>query len=128
MSKMIHLSDGEFRVMNAIWLSETELTQAMVMKTVNNTLDKKLNVSTYATYLRRIIRKGYLEKVYRGSENTHPIYRPTISREEYFERCAQEFQSRWSSKQILNFAISILSQQTPEERQAFVDMLLPKDN
>lgn len=121
MTKLAYLSDGEFRVMNAIWSSEKELTQALVMKTVNQTLDKKLNVSTFATYLRRIIRKGYLQKIDHG--DGHPTYHPLVSREEYFARTTQEFQERWSKSALLKMAMSCLSRQTQEEKQEFIKTL-----
>ena len=104
---MNHLSNGEFRVMDTIWTSEIPLTQAGVMKTVNDMLEKKLDVSTYATYLRRIISKGYLEKVYHG--DGHPTYRPTMTKDEYFERCVKEFIERWGAEKVFEVTKNYLN-------------------
>jgi len=115
------LSDGEFRIMDAIWSDESGFTQAKVMKTVNQTLDKKLNVSTFATYLRRIIRKGYLVKIDHG--DGHPTYQPQITREQYFDRNAQDFSVRWGSSKITRLAMGRLHSLSKSEASEFIDTL-----
>lgn len=116
-----NLSDGEFRIMECIWDSETEMTQALVMKTVNSTLDKKLNVSTFATYLRRMIRKGYLKKIDKG--DGHPIYCPAITRQQYFENNAQQFNGKWITNPFMRMAMGCLTRQSAEERSEFADLI-----
>ena len=121
MRKATNLSDGEFKVMSAIWASEVPMTQALVMKTVNNTLEKKLNVSTYATYLRRIITKGYLEKRYHG--DGHPTYHPTMSRDEYFDQNLREFCAKWSKDKLFELTLNKLRQLPEDEVKAFIATL-----
>jgi len=116
---MNHLSNGEFKVMDTIWTSETPLTQAGVMKAINDTLETKLNVSTYATYLRRIIAKGYLEKVHHG--DGHPTYRPTLTKTEYFERCAKEFYERWGTDMILELVKNSIRACSPEQIESLMN-------
>ncbi len=119
MGRANSLSDGEFRIMSCIWSSNQDLTQALVMKTVNSTLEKKLNVSTYATYLRRMIRKGYLVKIDLG--NGHPVYRPAITREEYFERNAQDFQHKWVTNSFAKMAMGCLARRSVKDRKEFAE-------
>lgn len=121
MRKATNLSDGEFKVMSAIWASEVPMTQALVMKTINSTLEKKLNVSTYATYLRRIMTKGYLEKRYHG--DGHPTYHPTMSRDEYFEQSLRDFCSKWSQDRLFELTLRKLRELPEEQVQEFINSL-----
>lgn len=126
MKSFSHLSNGEFRIMQAIWSSDQEMTQALVMKTVNRTLEKPLNVSTIATYLRRIIKKGYLEKINRG--DGHPIYQPVISYEEYFQRTSAEFLRRYSTSSFLKTAAAYIAKLPEEQKVKFLQELESQKN
>lgn len=84
------LSDREFEIMECVWKSEKAPTQAGIMHWVNEKNGKNLKVATIATYIRRIMWKGYLKKV--DNHDGHPTYRPMISREEYYRMDLEAFE------------------------------------
>ncbi len=87
------LSDGEFEIMECVWKSPEALTQTNIMRMVNDRHGRSLKVATVATYLRRIIWKGYLEKV--DIHDGHPTYHALVGMEEYYHCERKKFKQRW---------------------------------
>lgn len=118
MEKQVMLSDGEFEIMECVWCSETAPTQTGIMRWVNEKTGKNLKVATIATYIRRIMWKGYLNKI--DNNDGHPVYEALISRDEYFERSSREFEERWGVERILDLARHEYKNATQEERESFI--------
>ena len=58
---------------------------------------------TISTYIKRIMWKGYLNKnVKEGSR--FPTYSAAVSREDYFNRTAENFIKRWGKDAVLKMA------------------------
>lgn len=87
------LSAAEFEIMECVWNSETAPTQTGILRWVNRKHNKNLKVATIATYIRRIMWKGYLEKLDIG--DGHPTYKALVSREEYYQTDLAAFCGRW---------------------------------
>lgn len=117
MEKIPMLSDSEYDIMDCIWSSPEPPTQTDIMRWVNKKTGKNIKVATIATYNRRIMWKGYLEK--RDGVNHHPTYHALISKEEYFERSAKEFCRRWGEKRVIEMALEVLDKE-PERKEAFL--------
>lgn len=97
------LSDGEFDILECVWNSPKELTQTEITRSVNERTGKELKVVTISTYIKRIMWKGYLNKnVKEGSR--FPTYSAAVSREDYFNRTAENFIKRWGKDAVLKMA------------------------
>lgn len=117
MEKQAMLSDGEFEIMECVWCSDKAPTQTGIMRWVNERSGKNLKVATIATYIRRIMWKGYLEKI--DNNDGHPVYKALVSRDEYFERSSREFEEKWGVERILELARREYKNATPEEKEEF---------
>ncbi len=123
--KYTMLSDGEFEIMECVWSSEQDPTQTGIMRWVNERNGKNLKVATIATYIRRIMWKGYLEKV--ENEDGHPTYHALVSREEYFFRSAYEFEDRWGLERVLELALREFATMPKEEKDMYLRELEAMD-
>lgn len=121
MEKLATLSDGEFDIMDCVWSCTQAPTQTGIMHWLNEKNGKNLKVATIATYIRRIMWKGYLEKV--DNHDGHPTYRALVSRDEYFERNSRDFQKRWGKDRILQMAVSCFAGKSKEEQKEFIRKL-----
>lgn len=114
------LSDCEFEIMDCVWSSPQAPTQTGIMRWVNEKCGKNLKVATIATYNRRIIWKGYMEKM--DNDNWRPTYHALVSKDEYFERYSQMFLKRWGDERVLQMAKECIDRY-PEEREPFLAAL-----
>jgi len=114
MEKRAMLSDGEFEIMECVWRSEKPPTQTGIMRWVNEKNGKNLKVATIATYIRRIMWKGYLEKI--DNNDGHPVYRALVGYDEYFHKSVEEFENRWGTKKFFQLAARCFNE-LPEEEQ-----------
>lgn len=119
MQKMPMLSDGEFEIMECVWSAEKAPTQTGIMRWVNEKNSKSLKVATIATYIRRIMWKGYLEKI--DNNDGHPVYHALVSRDEYFARNSEEFQKRWGVGRIFQMAVSCFAGASQQEQEEFLE-------
>lgn len=117
--KMQMLSDGEFAIMRCVWSKEKAPSQTEIMKGVNEANGKNLKTATIATYIRRIMWKGYLEKVDIG--DGHPTYRALISQDEYFERSSSAFREQWGNTFMKRFVGAFLTEMGQREKQDFIE-------
>lgn len=123
--KVQMLSDGEFAIMKCVWTEEKAPTQTQIMKWVNENCGKSLKVATIATYIRRIMWKGYLEKVDIG--DGHPTYRALISQDEYFNRSSAEFREQWGNSFMKRFVGAFLSEMGQKEKMDFIKEIEKQD-
>lgn len=121
MEKLAMLSDGEFDIMECVWSCPQAPTQTGIMHWVNEKNSKSLKVATIATYIRRIMWKGYLEKV--DNHDGHPVYRALVSRDEYFDRNSKDFAKRWGCDKVIQMAMSCFAGKSQEERDEFADTI-----
>ncbi|MBQ8638385.1 MAG: BlaI/MecI/CopY family transcriptional regulator [Lachnospiraceae bacterium] len=113
------LSDGEFEIMECVWCSEKAPTQTGIMRWVNEKNNKTLKVATIATYIRRIMWKGYLEKI--DKNDGHPVYHALVSRDEYFARTSDEFYKRWGVGRVFQLAANYFVKADESAQEEFIN-------
>ena len=118
MQNMPMLSDGEFEIMECVWSADKAPTQTGIMRWVNEKNNKTLKVATIATYIRRIMWKGYLEKI--DNNDGHPVYHALVNRDDYFARNSEEFQKRWGTGKVFQMAVNCFSDASVEQQVAFL--------
>lgn len=97
MEEMKRLPDSEFEVMKAVWQHEPPVTTSMLMKDIGN--EKGWKVPTLISFLKRLIRKGFLRTEKLGKERT---YFPLVEKDEYLHYETEHFMKSYHGNSFLS--------------------------
>lgn len=119
---MKHLSSSLLEIMMAIWAMDCPVSRNEVKEKVKH---KEWKVTTFNTFLNRLVLHGFLKREDRGREY---VYSPLITKEEYLKYEGEAILKTLYGGSVRNFMASMyqggnLSENDLEEIQAYLQML-----
>jgi BlaI family penicillinase repressor len=107
MENIPQASHAEMEIMKIIWQSGNKTTVGTILNELE-TLDKAWKSSTVATFLMRLVEKGFLTPEKKGRHHT---YTATITEAEFRERQTQSFITEFYAGNAKELVASLMKQE-----------------
>ena len=101
------LTDGELRLMKALWEIGPEATTAQILKKLQELYGERLTSQAVGGYLNKLEKKGYLEIT--KPDQYYKVYRPLIDKTSYMKKQMRFWADFWGESTV-DYAIMGLSE------------------
>ena len=101
------LTDGELRLMKALWEIGPEATTAQILKKLQEQYGERLTSQAVGGYLNKLEKKGYLEIT--KPDHYYKVYRPVIDKTSYMKKQMRFWADFWGESTV-DYAIMGLSE------------------
>lgn len=108
------LSKVEVMVMKVIWSTSERMQLCEIVDLVNRRFEKSWKPQTISTYLRRLVKKGFISPVRLGSTY---VYAVLIGEQEYMAKEIRHFVDVWGKDSPAGFVAALNKEKLLETKQ-----------